>query len=81
MSQTSGVGTCQHCGANVIHSGACPRIKAIEYFPDGTMKRVEYHDWLHTPLPYAPAAAGGTVTPPFPYQPLDCRGPGNIKSK
>ncbi len=33
---------CGHCGC--YHAvGACPRVKAIEYFPDGTVKRVEYH--------------------------------------
>jgi hypothetical protein len=31
---------CRHCGS--YHSGPCPFIKAIEYFPDGTIKRVEY---------------------------------------
>ncbi len=34
--------TCAHCG--MYHpNGVCPRIKAIEYWPNGTMKRVEYH--------------------------------------
>lgn len=33
---------CQHCG--MIHDGVCSRVKSIEYYPDGTMKRVEYHD-------------------------------------
>lgn len=33
---------CGHCG--MFHSsGACPRVKAIEYYPDGSIKRVEYH--------------------------------------
>ena len=32
---------CGHCGG--IHQGPCPRIKAVEYYPNGTMKRVEYH--------------------------------------
>lgn len=31
---------CQHCGLH--HSAPCPRIKAVEYYPDGTVKRVEY---------------------------------------
>ena len=42
---TSAVGsiTCGHCG--MIHQGQCPRIKAIEYYPDGiSIKRVEYHE-------------------------------------
>jgi hypothetical protein len=32
---------CGHCG--MIHGPICPRIKAVEYYPDGTVKRVEYH--------------------------------------
>lgn len=45
MNTTSaiGSGTCGHCG--MIHQGQCPRIKAIEYYPDGiSVKRVEYHE-------------------------------------
>jgi hypothetical protein len=34
--------TCEHCGK--VHSEPCPRIKAIDYFPCGTIRRVEYHD-------------------------------------
>ena len=33
--------TCQHCG--MIHDTTCPRIKAIEYHPDGSTKRIEFH--------------------------------------
>jgi hypothetical protein len=36
--------TCQHCG--FMHSGVCSRIKSIEYYANGTIKRVEYHQWL-----------------------------------
>jgi len=36
---------CPHCG--MIHQTTCARIKAIEYYQDGTTKRVE----LHAPLP------------------------------
>lgn len=34
---------CPHCG--YIHTpdgGLCPRVKAIEYYPDGSVKRVEF---------------------------------------
>ena len=31
---------CIHCGN--IHQGKCPRIKAIEYYENGGIKRVEY---------------------------------------
>jgi hypothetical protein len=32
---------CGHCGN--MHVGTCWRVKAIEYHPNGTIKRVEYH--------------------------------------
>lgn len=45
MNMTSAIpdqnGTCSHCG--MLHVGPCLRIKAIEYYPNGTVKRVEYH--------------------------------------
>ena len=31
---------CRYCGH--FHGVRCPEVKAIEYFPDGTVKRVEY---------------------------------------
>ena len=31
-------------GVNVFHTGPCPRIKAIEYHPNGTIKRVEFNE-------------------------------------
>ena len=35
--------SCRYCGA--IHGGVqCSRISAIEYFPDGTVKRIEFHN-------------------------------------
>lgn len=43
-SSTTGVTlpTCTHCGG--IHTSVCTRVKAIEYYPDGKIKRVEYVD-------------------------------------
>jgi hypothetical protein len=38
---------CAYC--NGYHSGTCPRIEAIEYHPNGTVKRIEFKD------PYMPA--------------------------
>ena len=35
-------GGCDHCG--MIHRGACPRIKRIDYYEDGRVKSVEYHE-------------------------------------
>jgi hypothetical protein len=30
---------CPHCG--LVHNVTCPRIKAIDYYPDGIVKRIE----------------------------------------
>ncbi len=38
---------CIHCGYHP-HQGNCPRIKAIDYYPDGTIKHVEYHEAIRT---------------------------------
>ena len=27
----------------IVHYGPCPRIRAIEYYPNGSLKRVELH--------------------------------------
>lgn len=43
---------CQHCG--LIHSSTCPRIKAIDYFQDGTIKRVEFHQPVAEQAPCRP---------------------------
>lgn len=40
---------CPYCGG--LHIGLCPTVKAIEYYPDGTTKRVEFK----TPSDYAAA--------------------------
>ena len=32
---------CGYCGC--YHQGICSRIKSIEYYPNGTMKKIEYH--------------------------------------
>lgn len=49
---------CHHCGQ--WHTGACPRVKSIEYYQNGMIKRVEYFDALETlhdifPKPIPPA--------------------------
>lgn len=36
------LGTCRWCAAH--HAGSCPRVKAIEFFPAGGIKRVEFHE-------------------------------------
>lgn len=49
---------CGHCGG--YHTGVCPRIKAIEYHPDGRVKRIEYHALLQ-PVPGIPLARTGPL--------------------
>lgn len=39
---TSYIYTCRWCGW--AHAGVCPRVKAIEYHPNGEVKRVEFFD-------------------------------------
>jgi hypothetical protein len=54
---------CPRCGGGHAH-GECPDVRAIEYYPDGRVKRVEYFEgtgrrltgtvtvtWAKTPLP------------------------------
>lgn len=50
--------SCPHCGG-WPHQGVCPMVQAVEYHPDGTIKRVEYktskdYDSTNTtwPIPY-----------------------------
>lgn len=40
MSVTSTPRLCGYCG--VVHGPRCPYVQAIEYYPDGTVKRVEF---------------------------------------
>jgi hypothetical protein len=57
-SALAGPEKCGHCGC--YHDGACPRVKAIEFYGDGAIRRVEYHD------PAAPGwwgPLGKTVSP------------------
>lgn len=38
-------GACPHCSGPfswVMHSGRCPWVEAIEYHPNGSIKRIEY---------------------------------------
>ena len=43
MSHTaSAVPVCGHCGSSSPHQGQCPKIRAIEYHDNGSVKRVEY---------------------------------------
>ena len=36
---------CPYCRVGTYHLGAiCPKVKALEYYADGTLKRVEFKD-------------------------------------
>ena len=68
---------CKHCGNT--HETRCPWIKSIEYFEDGTIKRVEYMtsaDYvapiqypIYTPVPVYQYPYPRPVYPQ-PYQPF-----------
>jgi len=34
-------GGCRYCGPHIMHSGMCPKIEEIEYYQNGTVKRVK----------------------------------------
>lgn len=45
----------------MMHQGICGLIKAIEYFPDGSVKRVEFK----SPVDYPQAKPICTTLPPW----------------
>jgi len=55
---SSAVQPCRYCGSTLPHPGICPSVKAIEYHPDGTVKRVEFH---------GPAPIQTVYWPQYPY--------------
>jgi hypothetical protein len=48
----NGMAACGFCGQ--YHIGECPKVKAREYYPNGTLKRIEFHELVPTlfPLPF-----------------------------
>lgn len=41
---TNSSNRCEYCEGCVFHlGGVCPKVKAFEYYPNGTLKRVEFH--------------------------------------
>lgn len=54
---------CSHCG-QPPHPGICPTIKAIEYYENGMVKRVEYRTAADNYPPIVPLPA--TPQPAFP---------------
>ncbi len=38
---------CPYCSGEhqkIDHGGPCPKVKSIEYYPDGTIKKVEFKE-------------------------------------
>lgn len=55
---------CRHC--NQYHTGRCPQVKAIEYYPDGKVKRVEFTDPGDYGLPLGvPSQPRDPIDPPY----------------
>lgn len=57
---------CPYCG--LLHAGTCSRVKAIEYYQDGTVKRVEFHapaQFLNLGPMSAAASSGGMTHLPI----------------
>lgn len=46
-----GIGSCGYCNGGLHGGSVCPRIAAIEYHPNGTVKRVELHPVEPAPSP------------------------------
>lgn len=46
---------CQHCGR--LHGNLCPAVAALEYHPDGSLKRVEFRDEFASRIRLEPARA------------------------
>lgn len=40
--------SCRYCGPFIVHSGACPKVKSVEYYPNGAVKSVELHEERHS---------------------------------
>lgn len=56
---------CQYCSNH--HGVRCPTVKALEYHPDGTVKRVEFMTAVdYHPLPFTQNGQSGQQTPPSP---------------
>jgi len=50
---------CSYCGN--YHVGVCPRVASMEYFPNGMLKRIEFHQVAG--LRWAPPVEAGHLVP------------------
>lgn len=44
------IAVCEYCGGS--HAYLCPRIKIIEYYPDGAVKQIEFRQDWQPPLSF-----------------------------
>ena len=51
--------SCPYCG--MIHNTICHLIKAVKYYPDGTIKRIE----LKSPVDYLPSQQNPAIRGPI----------------
>ena len=75
---------CSHCG-QPPHPGVCPMVKAVEYYENGQIRRVEYKgasDYMapFMPAPYAPPnpPLPPGLPNPVPFPTMTTWGHGNV---
>jgi hypothetical protein len=56
---------CQYCG-NIHENQKCSMVKSIEYFEDGSVKKVEFFSWADNYVP-APLIQPLPVIPQYPW--------------
>lgn len=47
---------CQYCSSTnqlVFHNGPCPRVRAVDYYENGTVRRVEFQEGGISDVPEA----------------------------
>lgn len=72
MNTTAGTSTaCQYCGQ--YHGARCPLVKAIDYYPDGTVKRVEFYSPGDYLAPMRPWPSSPFPPSPLPASPVTCK--------
>lgn len=57
---------CKYCGES-SHTGVCPKIKVIEYFENGKIKRVEFYSVNDYMIPQPPALPQPQDTSTWPW--------------
>lgn len=47
-------GACPYCSSfinRVYHTGMCPSVQAVEYYPNGSVKRIEFREQAQPRMP------------------------------